>query len=90
MIEVIYEPQTAGIGQLILFVASLLISYFTRPDPPPGPEDARASGLSDINVPTAQDGKPVPVLFGRRQIKSPNVIWYGDLKTDPIRRSTGG
>lgn len=72
--------------QLALFAVNLAISWYLRPEPPPGPE---AAGLEDIDVPTAEAGKPVPVLFGRRQIKAPNVIWYGDLRAVPIK-SKGG
>lgn len=81
--EVIFEPVMMGWGQVILYVLTLAISYNNRPKPP-SPPDAVAQDLEGFDVPTAEDGKPVPVLWGRRQIKSPNVIWYGDLKTDPI------
>ena len=41
---------------------------------------------SEITAPTADEGKPIAVLFGTRRIKGPNVVWYGDIKTDAIMR----
>ena len=40
----------------------------------------------EITAPTADEGRPIAVLFGTRRIKGPNVIWYGDIKTDAIMR----
>ncbi len=33
----------------------------------------------DLREPTAEAGKPVPVLFGEMTIQSPNVLYYGDI-----------
>jgi len=73
--------------QIALFVINLAVSYYLRPEPPEGPDPA---SLEDVDAPTAEAGKPVPVLFGRRQIKAPNVVWYGDLRTQPIKKGSGG
>jgi hypothetical protein len=42
-----------------------------------------------LEVPTAQEGLTIPVLFGTRNFKSPNVVWYGDVTTNAVR-NTGG
>lgn len=39
-----------------------------------------------IDAPTAEEGRPVPVLFGTRVMKAPNVVWYGDVGTEPIQK----
>lgn len=39
-----------------------------------------------VDVPTAEAGRPIMVLAGTRIIKSPNVGWYGDVRTQPIRK----
>jgi hypothetical protein len=44
----------------------------------------------DIGVPTATEGRPVPVLFGTRLIENPNVVWWGDLRTVAIKSKGGG
>ena len=45
--------------------------------------------LEDFNVPTAEEGREIPVIFGTVKISDPNVVWYGDLRTLPIKKSGG-
>lgn len=46
---------------------------------------------SDVsNIPVATAGKPIPVVFGRRFIRQPNVVWCGDVKAEPIKQKIGG
>lgn len=67
------------------FVIAMAVSYAMTPKPQTRPP----AGLNEIDVPTAEEGREIPVLFGCRRIKSPNVVWYGDLKTKPIKSSGG-
>lgn len=53
-------------------------------------ENARPSGLDDFQVPTATEGRVVPIIVGKVQIKGPNVVWYGDLTTTAITEKVGG
>ena len=69
-------------AQIAMLIISLAISYATRPKP----QGAKPAGLSDFTVPTAEDGRVIPVLFGTRDISGPNVVWYGDLKITPIKK----
>ena len=70
---------------LIVLVVSSLVSYALAPKPPvPKP-----ASLEDFDIPVAELGRPVPVVFGTVTITGPNVLWYGDLKTKPIK-SKGG
>jgi hypothetical protein len=68
--------------QLVLMLASMAISYASRPKP----KNAKSAGLSEFQISTAEDGRELGVLFGTRRIKSPNVVWYGDLRSTPIRK----
>ena len=65
--------------QIALFVLS---SYLNKPDL----EDAKPAGLGDFQVPTASETRAVPILWGTRDIKGPNVIWYGDLRIVKITK----
>lgn len=47
------------------------------------------AGLSEIKAPTAEDGREIPVMFGCRQVRGPNVVWYGDLRTVAIKTKGG-
>jgi len=40
----------------------------------------------DPDVPVAEEGKNVPILFGTKRICNQNVVWYGDLKITAIKR----
>lgn len=48
-----------------------IYSLFQKPPTPPTPTPDQLTG-----VPTAEQGKPIPVLFGTRLISQPNVVWY--------------
>ena len=45
--------------------------------------------LDDFDLPTAEEGRPIPVVFGTMLLRGPNVVWAGDLKVDPIRKKGG-
>jgi hypothetical protein len=45
--------------------------------------------LDDFSLPTAEEGRPIPVVFGTVLITGPNVVWAGDLKVDPIKKKGG-
>lgn len=64
---------------------ALLVTYALRPKPQSQPP----AGIEDLKVPTAEEGKSIPVVFGCVRVKNPNVVWYGDYKTQAIK-SKGG
>lgn len=68
-----------------IFVGALVASYAFAPKP----QTQKPAGLSEIQAPTAEVGREIPVLFGTRDLMGPNVVWYGHLKTVAIK-SKGG
>lgn len=68
-----------------LFVVSYAIVALTAPkvEPP------KAAGIDEFQAPTASEDRPIPVLFGSREIKGANIVWYGDLKVSPIKKKSG-
>lgn len=70
---------------IAVFIVALVVSYAMTPKPQSQPP----AGLGDIKAPTAEEGREIPVLFGTRDLESPNVVWYGDLKTVAIRTKGG-
>lgn len=66
----------------IVFVISLVVAYAMAPKPQSQPP----AGLDSIKAPTADVGREIGVLFGTRDIKGPNVVWYGDLGTIPVKK----
>jgi hypothetical protein len=67
---------------LLINVITFLVTELLRPKP--NIEDAKPAGLGDFNVPTATEGRAVPLIWGRVRMGGPNVVWYGDLVAEPI------
>jgi hypothetical protein len=66
---------------IIILIISLAASYAMRPKP----QNAKPPSLADFSVPTAEEGRDIQVIFGECWIDDPNVLWYGDLRTAPIK-----
>lgn len=49
--------------------------------PKPQSSNANPATKEDFDVPTAEDGKEMPVIFGEIIVQSSNIVWYGDLKS---------
>lgn len=69
---------------VVWFVASLVVSYALRPK-----QTQTKISPGDIETQTADEGIPVPVLFGTRVINNSNIVWYGDVKTVAIKQGGG-
>ena len=68
---------------LILWAAMFTLSQLLTPEP--DTENARPGTLNDFNFPTATEGRIIPLHWGTDDMKGPNVLWYGDLRTIAIR-----
>lgn len=71
--------------QIIILIISAIVSYAMAPKPP----KPKPAALEDLDIPVAELGRPIPVIFGTMLITGPNVLWYGDLRTTPITTSGG-
>lgn len=71
--------------QLILLVVSYYVSAALAPKPP----KPKPAALEDFDIPMAEQGRPIPVVFGSVLLTGPNVLWYGDLRTTPIQEKGG-
>lgn len=60
--------------QLIVALALMILGYLLQPKPK-GPKPDQ---VSDMDAPTAEAGRPIPVIFGEITVKSPNFLWWGD------------
>ena len=68
---------------LVILVITLIISIVMKPKP----TVPKPASLSEIEVPIAEIGTPIPVVFGDVLVQSPNVVWYGDLSYSPVKSS---
>ena len=69
---------------MILTVAMMVLSGLLMKAPKAPP-----SALGDLQAPTAEEGRNLPVIFGTVLCKAPNVTWYGDYLTTAIKKSMG-
>lgn len=65
---------------LLLTVAAELLRPKQRPP------NARAGAVDDFDIPTAEEGRAIPYAAGTVRIDGPNVVWYGDLESQPIKK----
>lgn len=69
-------------GNIVFWLATTIISSALAPKPK---SNIRPATLGDFQVPTAEEGRPISVLFGTRDCKAPQSVWYGDLKTKKVK-----
>jgi len=72
-----------------IYIIELIVAVIAVVALTPKPKNAQPSSLQDFDVPTAEDGREVIDICGTVWIDDPNVIWYGDLSTTPIRADSG-
>lgn len=73
--------------EIIFAVVALALAVVFMPRPKvPGMEKPT---LDDIDAPTVEQGRPVPMIFGSPVIEDPSVVWYGDLYVKPIKKKGG-
>ncbi|MGD9599939.1 MAG: hypothetical protein AB7P94_16875 [Steroidobacteraceae bacterium] len=70
-------------------IALLVVAAFVSAALAPKPPQPKPAALADFDVPVAEEGRPIPVVFGTVTLTGPNVLWYGDLRSTPIT-SKGG
>lgn len=68
--------------QIFWWVITTIISYALQPKPPT-PQPGK------VEIPTVEEGRKIGILFGSRWIKGPHIMWWGDVRTSPIK-SKGG
>ena len=69
---------------LFTYLVTFLITELLRPKPQL--ENAKPAGLGDFNVPTATEGRVVPIIWGKIKLQGPNIVWYGDLTNTAITK----
>jgi hypothetical protein len=70
--------------QAVWAIAAIVVGEMMRPKPKI--ENPRPSSLGDFGFPTATEGRVIPVFWGTVKISGPNVTWYGDMRTEAIKK----
>lgn len=68
-----------------VFIVALVVGYSQMPKP----QSQKPAGLGDVQTPTARVGREIAVVFGTRDLKGPNVVWYGDFEAVAIKKKGG-
>lgn len=56
----------------------------------PAVESAKKQDFGQLNVPRAEEGAPIPLLYGHVLVRSPNIVWFGNYKALKHTRKVGG
>lgn len=67
---------------VIYVIVAAVVSYALAPKPP----QQQPPSTEDVQAPTAEEGRPLGVIFGTCWVTGPNVVWYGDISTSPIKK----
>lgn len=59
---------------LLLALIVNVVAYLLAPKP----KKQKPEAAKDLDNPTADASKPIPVVFGTMTVKGLNVLWYGD------------
>jgi hypothetical protein len=70
---------------IFLMIASAVIQAALAPKP----QAPKAASLGDFDLPTAEEGKPIKVIFGTVVIEDPNCVYYGNLGKKAIKSKKG-
>lgn len=65
------------IVQLLLAIALQVVGYLLAPKA----KKTKPEAAKDMDSPTADSGRPIPVVFGTETISGVNILWYGEKKS---------
>lgn len=68
------DERGAWFLALLIGLALNIIAYLLLPKP----KTAKPEAAKDLDDPTAEAGRPIPVVFGTITVKGLNVLWFGD------------
>lgn len=68
----------------VILVVVALLAIFLVPKP-----DTPEPSAEDFKTATAKEGEPIPVTFGTVDVTASNVVWYGDVLAEAIRKKGG-
>lgn len=74
------------LAQLAIGVALAYVSFLLMPKP----KQPKPPATEDLESPTAEAGRPIPVIFGSLTMKSPNNIGYWDKASVTRKLKSGG
>ncbi|MER9680854.1 hypothetical protein NKJ23_16180 [Mesorhizobium sp. M0184] len=62
---------------LIIGIALQALGYLLMPKS----KSEKTDEVTDMDSPTAEGGRPIPVVFGEIEVTGVNIVWFGDKAT---------
>lgn len=72
---------------LVVFIALTAAAYLLTPKPK---NQNTVTKPDKVDIPVAEIGTKLPVVFGTRMIDSPNLVWYGNVRIEEIKKEVSG
>lgn len=66
---------------LVVAFALQVVSYMLAPKP----KSSRPAAAKDLETPTADAGRPIPVIWGTLVVKGLNTLWHAEKSTKTYR-----
>lgn len=70
-----------------MMILSSIINMLIAPRPQQ--QTAQPANIADFKFPQFEEGTPQVVVFGDAWIEEWMVLWYGNYRKQPIKRSSG-
>mgnify|MGYP003434569998 CR=1 FL=1 len=71
---------------LLIGLALNIIAYLIMPKP----KQPKPPAAKDLEDPTAEAGRPMPVGFGTITVKGGNIVWFGEKSLHEYEKKEGG
>ena len=71
---------------LLIGLALNIIAYLIMPKP----KQPKPPAAKDLEDPTAESGRPMPVVFGTITVKGGNIVWFGEKSLKEYEKKEGG
>lgn len=77
------------VTQIIISLAMMAVSYIITAALTKAPQPQKPANLEDFKFPQAEEGVPQAVFFGDCWTSGWMVLWYGNLRSTPIKVKMG-
>lgn len=67
--------------QFVIAIVLAVLAYMFMPKP----KLPKSESSQSLENPTAEAGRPVPVVFGDVILKDHNCLWYGDISKQTVK-----
>ena len=72
-----------------IYIAIMLVSAYVNYSAMSKTQGQKPPAISEYSVPTADEGIDIQYLNGECWLEDPNILFYGNLRTSPIKAEGG-